>query len=310
MDNNLFSMHYHSGLNETTFPTEAGKNASTAIHAARSKLRLNMLRGCSPIDLFVNRAPYPDKHSIFTWLEQSVLPTELGKSSRITKDKKKALVITNTGAMRFDIFRGPFTRDTEYLVSPFTSGFNFVPDVPLNIASKVLAMLNNEGPILSTASTNLGLQSWMLAPPEQIDLRQTQSLSPAEEKAFSAPEFGTQSPLRASGGKDDLLPGYTTTDDFGKDGDDTVHSPITFYRVPNCIQAPIGFELGNADEEKEVVDVVYNEFIQPWVLLALEYLGHKVLQKDTAPFVQKTMTDILSEWVGENWGGVDGKCEE
>lgn len=310
MDNNLFSMHYHSGLNETTFPTEEGNNASTAIHAARSKLRLNKLRGCSPVDLFVNRAPYPHKQSIFTWLEQSVLPSELGKSSRVTKEGKKALVLTNTGAMRFDIFRGPFTRDTEYLVSPFTSGFNFVPDVPLNIASKVLAMLNSEGPILSTASMLHGLESWMLAPPEQIGLQQTQSLSSVEETAFSTPSFGGQAPLRASGGKDDLLPGYTTTDDYGKDGDDTEHSPITFYRVPNCIQAPIGFELGNVDDEKEVVDLVYNEFIQPWVLLALEYLGHKVSEKDTAPFVQKTMTDVLSEWVGENWGGVDGKCDE
>ncbi|KAE9978587.1 hypothetical protein EG328_001408 [Venturia inaequalis] len=293
MDNNLFSMHYHSGLNETTFPTEEGNNASTAIHAARSKLRLNKLRGCSPVDLFVNRAPYPHKQSIFTWLEQSVLPSELGKSSRVTKEGKKALVLTNTGAMRFDIFRGPFTRDTEYLVSPFTSGFNFVPDVPLNIASKVLAMLNSEGPILSTASMLHGLESWMLAPPEQIGLQQTQSLSSVEETAFSTPSFGGQAPLRASGGKDDLLPGYTTTDDYGKDGDDTEHSPITFYRVPNCIQAPIGFELKNVDDEKEVVDLVYNEFIQPWVLLALEYLGHKVSEKDTAPFVQKTMTDVL-----------------
>ncbi|QDS75466.1 hypothetical protein FKW77_004277 [Venturia effusa] len=310
MDNNLFSMHHHTGLNDTTFPTRAGKNVSAAIHAARSKLHLNKLRGCSPVDLFVNRAPYPDRQSIFTWLEKSVLPSELGKSSRVTKDGKKALAITNTGAMRFDVFRGPFTRDTEYLVSPFTSGFSFVPDVPLNIASKILAMLNSEGPILSTAATLHGLESWLLAPPEQIGLKQTQALSPATKETFFAPDFSGQSPLRTSSGKDDLLPGYTTTDDFGKDGDDTIHSPITFYKVPNCIQAPIGFELGHVDEEKEVVDVVYNEFIQPWVLLALDHLGHKVSEKDTAPFVQKTMTDILSDWVGENWGDVDGKCEE
>ncbi|TID25137.1 hypothetical protein E6O75_ATG04342 [Venturia nashicola] len=311
MDNNLFSMHYHSGLNETTFPTEAGKNVSTAIHAARSKLRLNKLRGCSPVDLFVNRAPYPDKQSIFTWLEESVLPSELGKSPRVTQDGKKALIITNTGAMRFDIFRGPFTRDTEYLVSPFTSGFDFVPDVPLNIASKVLAMLNSEGPILSTAATVHGLESWMLAPPEQIRLEQTQSISSKQGKStFSIPNIGGQSPLRSTRGKGDLLPGYTTTDDYGKDGDDTEHSPITFYKVPNCIQAPVGFELGTVDEEKEIVDVVYNAFIQPWVLLALEYLGHKVSEKDTAPFVEKSMTDVLSEWVGENWGGEDGKCKE
>jgi hypothetical protein len=309
IDNNLFSMHYHTGLNKTSFPTELGKNVSTAIHAARSKLHLNKLRGCSPLDLFVNRAPYPHKQSIFTWLEQSVLPLELGKSLRVMKDGKKALAIINTGGVRFDIFRGPFTRDTEYLVSPFTSGFNYVPDVPLEIASKVLAMLNNDGPILSTAATLHGLKSWMLAPPEQIGLRQTQASLSTKDKVFSAPNFGAQSPLHASQGKDDLIPGYTTIDDHGKDGDDTIHSPITFYNVPNCIQAPIGFELDDAKDD-EVVDMVYNEFIQPWILLALEYLGHKVSEKDSGVFVQKTMTDVISEWVEGNWGGVNGKCKD
>jgi hypothetical protein len=310
IDNNLFSMHHHTGLNETTFPTEDGKNVSTAIHAARSKLQLNKLRGCSPFDLFVNRAPYPHKQSIFTWLENHVLPSELGKSSRVMKDGKKALTITNTGAMRFDIFRGPFTRDTEYLVSPFTSGFNYLPDVPLKIASRVLAMLNHDGPILSTAANLHGLESWMLSPPEQIGLRQTQALSSTGEESLSTPRFSAQAPLHANQEKDGLIPGYTTTDDHGNDGDDTIHSQIKFYNVPNCIQAPIGFELGNVDEENEVVDIVYNEFIQPWIILALEYLGHKVSEKDVGVFVQKSMTDVLSEWVAENWGGVDGKCKD
>jgi len=46
------------------------------------------------------------------------------------------------------------------------------------------------------------------------------------------------------------------------------------------------------------------------ILLALEYLGHKVEQKDVDVFVQKTMTDIISEWVEGNWGAVGGKCKD
>ena len=115
--------------------------------------------------------------------------------------------------------------------------------------------------------------------------------------------------MHATQGKDDLIPGYTTIDDYGKDGDDTVHSPITFFNVPNCIQAPIGFKLGDLKDD-EVVDLVFNEFIQPWVLLALEYLGHKVNEKETGVYVQKTMTDVISEWVEGNWGGVNGKCKD
>jgi hypothetical protein len=49
----------------------------------------------------------------------------------------------NTGAMRFDIFKGPFTEDSAFIVSPFTSTFRYVKDVPYD---KALA------PVLTMAS--------------------------------------------------------------------------------------------------------------------------------------------------------------
>ncbi len=48
------------------------------------------------------------------------------------------LAIVNTGAIRFDIFQGAFTRDSTYLISPFVSKFNYIADVPYAVASKVL----------------------------------------------------------------------------------------------------------------------------------------------------------------------------
>lgn len=36
-------------------------------------------------------------------------------------------------------------------------------------------------------------------------------------------------------------PGYTTTDDFGIDGDDTAHSKIPFYSIPNYFAGQAGF---------------------------------------------------------------------
>jgi len=114
------------------------------------------------------------------------------------------------------------------------------------------------------------------------------------------------------GGKDKLIPGYTTEDDLGEDGDDTLHSQIAFFNVPNCIQATVGFSASDDDEPElpDVVDVAYNEFIEPWVLLALKYLGHDVKQEDAGVFVQKTMTDVITEWVMEKWPpNEEGKCD-
>ncbi|KAF2424903.1 hypothetical protein EJ08DRAFT_407273 [Tothia fuscella] len=340
MDNNLFSMYHHSNTNSSTFPTGKGSNVSNAIASARAELHLNKIRGCVPQDLFVNRAPYPSNNSIFSWLEKSVLPTQLATSPRASVQGKKALVITNTGSVRFDVFHGPFTRDTEYLVSPFTSGFHYVADVPLKVASRVLELLNSEGSIMTDVAKEYGLEPWMLPEPEQMNSRRQKPNADSTENEYSnfesyAPTYfgdSIQAPLHPhKSTKDDEptpFPGYTTTDDLGRDGDDTIHTPIKFYNVPNCIQATIGFDLDlNLDlnlnpkssptlvETKDengddvVVDVVYNEFIQPWVLLALQYLGHKVNETDTKIYLEgKTMTDVISEWVEGNWGNGGREC--
>jgi len=98
----------------------------------------------------------------------------------------------------------------------------------------------------------------------------------------------------------DLTPGYTTKDDAGSDGDDTIHSPITFYSVPNCIQAKIGaIADGSATD---TVDVVYIEFIQPWILLAFRFLGLEYAEGETAPYMYgENLTTLLAKWVAENW---------
>lgn len=112
IDNNLFSLYHHSGTNSSTFATPHGKNTSAMIADARHSLKLDSVRGCSPKDYFVNRAPYPHEHSIFSLLETQILPDSLSSSRRAKKDGKKALVLTNTGAIRFEIFKGPYTRKT------------------------------------------------------------------------------------------------------------------------------------------------------------------------------------------------------
>jgi hypothetical protein len=82
-----------------------------------------------------------------------------------------------------------------------------------------------------------------------------------------------------------------------------VHAPITFYRVPNCVGADIGFQAEPADgEHPETLDLIYNEFIQDWVLLALRYLGINYGEENTrAALGGKTFTDVISDWVGEHW---------
>jgi hypothetical protein len=316
LDNNLFSLHHHSGKDDDTFSTEYGLNVSAHIDDARKSLDLSHRYGCAPSDLWVSRRPYPHKESIFSWLEESVLPDSVAQSARVQNEGKKALVITNTGGVRFDIFKGAFTKDTTFLVSPFTSSLRYIKDVPFKAASTVIKLLNNEGPILDTMIA----QNIFLAPPENTAARfRPNMLSPADDSADYLYSSHQQKPIINH--DEPLIPGYTTHDDAGADGDDTLHSKIEFFRVPNCIQAPVGFNLSSSSPlsslsspsdvnlEPGSVDLVYNEFLEKWILLALEYLGEKYEQSDTEDyFPGKSFTELMTEWVKEHWR-TDGECE-
>jgi hypothetical protein len=278
IDNNLFSLRHHSGKDEKSFPTAHGLNVSKAIGDARDSLGLTKKYGCAPRDLWISRRPYPHKESILSWIEEQVLPDSIAKSSRL-KSGGRALVIQNTGAIRFDIFKGAFTKDTKFLVSPFTSPLRLIKDVPYKAASQVIKEVTAARfrPSLFSSSRSV-----------DVDTGRTQKPMLAEEPA--------------------LIPGYTTQDDAGSDGDDTVHSRIDFYNVPNCIQSAVGFDPAKADEEPQTVDLMYNEFIQKWILMALQFIGQKYTSDDTEVYAQgKSFTDIMTDWVSEHWAH-EGEC--
>ena len=54
-------------------------------------------------------------------------------------------MITNSGSQRFNIYSGPFTKNDQLTVSPFTNFFLYVPNITFSVATKVLPTLNNAG---------------------------------------------------------------------------------------------------------------------------------------------------------------------
>lgn len=310
IDNNPYSFHKHTSLNSTTFPTSHGRNVSAMIASARKALKLDHRFGCAPSNLWTNRAPFPSENSIFTWLQKQVFPSMISDTAR--KDIPR-LVIVNTGGIRFDVFKGPFTIDTIYAISPFTSGFRYIKDVPYQTAKKLITVLNQEVPQIFDLPYDLAAKM-----PASGQWYQ----SVAEDSDVNAPfQDHQQVPLslRSSDGKDkdNLTPGYITTDAAGSDGDDTIHSPIKFYNVPNIFETHIRFPSSSAstsassssssseaEHEPETVDLVYVDFIERYVLLALKFLGTDYGEGDTEVYMEgKSLTGVISEWVEGNWEG-------
>ncbi|KAJ5208104.1 hypothetical protein N7449_002483, partial [Penicillium cf. viridicatum] len=281
IDNNIFSYYHHTGLDQETFPTEKGLNVSRLIAKARTDLHLDQIHGCAPHDLWMSRVKYPDPSSIYTWLETQVL----GDLRDESRGDTPRVAIINTGAMRFDIFKGPFTQDSTFIVSPFTSTFRYVKDVPYDKAQLIVEVLNEQPQVLSTDESSLTT----LGPLEQLAY-------PEDVIAQNWASASGQIPMSSP----NLVPGYTTKDDAGTDGDDTIHAPINFYRVPNCIQA---LKSANASETPKTVDLVYLDFIEKYIILAAKFAGLDVdIAKESDVYMPNvSLTNLILDWVKKNW---------
>lgn len=303
IDNNLFSFYHHTGLNEDSFHTERGRNVSRLITEARNALHLDQVHGCAPQSFWMSRVPYPNKDSIYTWLQTEVLVDALKDGPR---GEVPSAAIVNTGAIRFDIFRGQFTQDTLFTISPFTNGFRYVKDVPYEKVQLMMEVLNKQPKVLHMLRDESAASLDPLAPPET--LAYTEDVVVDDENTlgpWSASQMAgsQQAPLSAERPADKIVPGYTTEDDAGIDGDDTIRSPIPFYRVPNCIQALLS---ANASNVPETVDLVYIEFVQPYLALAAKFANLDVdfVEQSVEYMPGTTLSDLILDWVKRNW-----KCE-
>ncbi|KAJ2900349.1 uncharacterized protein MKZ38_002482 [Zalerion maritima] len=310
IDNNLFGFHYHAGLNETGFATEEGLAVSKMITEGRKKLNLDDVHGCAPKSLWMSRTPYGSEDSIYTWLEDEVLPDIIFNEER--KDKPR-LALMNTGAIRFDIFEGKFTRDTTCIVSPFKSGMKYLPDVPYKVASKIITLLNKGGAILESMGANNALDPKYMGIPQQLSIKEDIVYPESAKEATLFRIQGGESGQKVLGGGDGdgdgenkpaLIGGYTTKDDISADGDDTVHAPLNFYTMPNCIQAEINLP-AEGEPDPEMVDLVFMDFIEPWVLLAVKFAGGQFEQEDVKKYLDGSFTEGMVSWIEENWNSGD-----
>ncbi|KAJ5261460.1 hypothetical protein N7478_012055 [Penicillium angulare] len=304
IDNNLFSFYHHTGLDQDTFPTEKGREVTQIITDARSALSLDKVFGCAPRNLWMTRVPYTDPDSIYNWLSTEVLPETLKDESR---GDFPAVAILNSGGIRFDIFKGEFTRDSAFIISPFTNKFRYVKDVPYDKVQLMMTVLNQQAKVASTSEDENPYIHELGTPGQpHVEGEEEYNKATKETRPLIIDGAGShQAPLWAKrSDHPDILPGYTTKDDAGTDGDDTIHSPVSNYAVPNCIQGHI---LGNETAMSETVDLVYIEFLEPFLVLAGKFarLDVDFINESEEYMAGVQLTDLITTWIGDNW-----KCDE
>jgi len=279
---NTFEYHAEGSQRYTEFDTRKGVEVTSDITTERGKLNLTHLYGCAPETYCQYCKPFMAEGNIFKLL-QAALATVVVNETR--KDIPR-LIIINTGSVRFDLPKGPFTYDDSFIVSPFKDVFQYIANVPYEQASKVIDILN-AGPFqrkkrdLETA--DFGFNHILADRDTCIDPPLTHHY---EEKARRSMQGGRLIRRQSTA----PTPGYITKDDFGTDGDDTIHSRIPNYSQPNDLQANASFPLDGSMPKS--VDLVFLDFIASYIVDALNQpdVGGKFTLDQVSNYIDEDFT--------------------
>ena len=239
-----------------SFDTPEGTAVTNTIYTDRQQLNLTALYGCAPQSWCQTCAPFLSEGNIFSLLTTAVAETVVN-SSRADVPR---LIYINTGSVRFDLPRGPFTYDDSFIVNPFLDTFQFIPDVPFQYTEPLLGQLNAGSIYKRSVEPRLGNADFDTAAGVFLSERETCPNPPLHVTGTGRHVKRSLGRIhrRQTGGPNDLTPGYTTSDDFGTDGDDTIHSAIPRYTQPHYFLA--NGSLPTDGSTPQAVDVVFLDF--------------------------------------------------
>jgi hypothetical protein len=278
LDWNRLTFAYHAqGSQDKTFDVQNGLAVTAEITSDRTVLNLTTLYGCAPQTWCLSCKPFGDSGNLNTLLT-TALSAVVVNSTRSTKSR---FILINSGSARFDLVEGPFTYDDSFIVSPFTDAFMFIPDVPYSAASQVLGYLN-AGAVAKRSE--LSYDSFNFDSLTLLDGKDTCIDPPITHDHLTARSY---SGGRLQRRQQTVTPGYVTYDDFGSDGDDTVHSAIPYYKQPSYIQANASMPSSGAPS---TVDLVFLDFIESYVITALKKAGANYTSADASYYLPESFT--------------------
>ncbi|KAF1985429.1 Metallo-dependent phosphatase [Aulographum hederae CBS 113979] len=335
LDWNRLTFAFHAaGSQDANLDTHNGLVTTGAITALRQQLNLTSVYGCAPRTYCVSCAPFGSEGNIFTLLNTAYATVVVNES----RADVPRIIVSNGGNVRFDLVQGPFTYDDSFIVSPFTNTFRFLPNVPFEFANQVTPILD-AGPHLrrrkrrslsapkSHQKRDLSTSDFGFSPLTLQEAQATnQCLDPPHpplshhvnsDLDTRSPKPNPKPPARITRRQliarqdtsPDILPGYTTTDDLGTDGDDTPHSRIPSFPVPNAFSVNSSFPEAGAPLP-ETVDLVWVDFLEEVVLEALMEAGMEgVAEAGVGYYLEEDFTSnlVLREYAMREWKVPEGE---
>ncbi|TKY90835.1 hypothetical protein EX895_000833 [Sporisorium graminicola] len=315
IDSNPRNFAHHLKLSSTReLATKKGSFIRFIMDAISEAWSLSRLHGVVPQDYYLDRVPYGDNSSLLSLLADRVLPKVVRPSEKSRQDKQ-SLVLINSGSQRFDVYSGPFTRNDQYIVSPFKDRFLYMADVPWGVAKHLLdglltfkrgavvevmqggtqfsdgdALLRYGSGFMEDIFVRWQKSQWFkFLQAEQADRQRAAAAAAGDGESGSFTNTTIQSIEELEAEEDEELLkffhkydsldkpslGYRTVDQCAGAGDDTIHSPLPFYRNQPEYVASNPDPLPASDDD--VVDVVFVDFMRK---LMVELLNRYDLERN------------------------------
>ncbi|KAK0267034.1 hypothetical protein LTR35_016611 [Friedmanniomyces endolithicus] len=309
LDWNKVTFEYHAtgSQNASAFDYYKGLQVTKNITATRTELHLNQILGCAPQTWCISCAPYGSSENIYSGLVPEALVGGVVNASRANNPR---FLVVNSGGIRFDLVQGPFSIDDSYIVSPFADIFVYIPAVPYSVASQLLNLLNTNSAFNGKRkrdlsedihSRNLQTSDFSFEP-----IRRDDCQSPHPDQLLGKRAVASAIKRQSIA----LTPGYTTTDDLGSDGDDTLHSHIANYvdSIPAFIGA--NASLTSSLTATSPVDLIFIDYIDSDVLPALALLGATYTMLDIQYYINSSFSTntYLNVYAQKAWSANITNC--
>ncbi|EST05352.1 Phosphoesterase domain protein [Kalmanozyma brasiliensis GHG001] len=305
IDANRRNYAFHAGLSSPSdnFDTALGLNITQQMNGVADAWNLSHVYGVAPQDYYLQRVPINDTSSLINFMTNQVLPTVISTSNPDRKDVPN-LVIANSGSQRFDLYAGNFTKNDQYIVSPFTDAFQYIQDVPYKYASQIINKLNR----VKSSSARRAIAAVDEEEREKYAKGHVSHIYNAwmkEQHFFATSQSEAVRDLarldaRAAAEAANRTLGYVTKDSCPGAGDDTVHTAIPYASVPDYVQSPV---TGSNVTANTTVDVIFLDFIAKNVVSILNGLqkDRNYTLNDVASYNQYTIQDIYPLYAEQVW---------
>ena len=209
------------------------------------------------------------------------------------------------GSQRFDLYAGPFTKNDQYIVSPFTDAFQYIQDVPYKYASQIIHKLNGDK-VAQATSRRRSLDDvdehelYAKGHVSHIYNRWMKDQHVFATHSAAAARDLAKLDARAAEAQANRTLGYVTRDQCPGEGDDTLHIAIPYASVPDYVQSPVTAP-NVADTDK--IDVIFLDFIAKNVVRILNGLQTEKTYSlaDVAAYNSYTTQDIYPLYAEQVW---------